>query len=60
MDIALLGGMALLTAVATMAWVSTDSSFIQNIEDDGSAATLIVDGVFGLVATGIGFVSGDK
>lgn len=62
-DFALLGGMACLTALATMAWISTDSSFIQNIEDDGSAAsaaTLIVDGVLGAVAATVSLVSVDE
>ena len=59
-DFALLLSMASLTALATMAWVATDSTLVQNLEDDGSSATLIVDGVFGAVATIASFISGDK
>ena len=59
-DIALLGSMACMAAAATLAWVATDTPFIQNIEDDGSAATLIVDGTFGAVAAMISMVSAEE
>jgi hypothetical protein len=59
-DFVLLGGLASITALATMAWIATDSTLVQTLEEDPSAATLIVDGVFGGVAAVVTFLSRDK
>jgi hypothetical protein len=58
-DLALVGSLACLASLGMLLGVSLNSNLIERIEDtgNGSAATFIVDGIFGAVAVIVSLVS---